>query len=285
MKPRYLLISDLDGTLACEGRVSEKSRAWLEKLGGDGVVRVLATGRSRLGVEKVLGTSIPMDYVLFSSGAGIMDWPNRTLLHSHGMSAEAIAEILPVVEAHGWGFMLHDAIPGNHGFQFHATALSCPDFHRRVELLGPLGRAYRAGSTDAATQFVVIVTKAQAEKSLEFLRARLPGYSLIRATSPLDGHSTWIEIFPALVSKSQSAAWLCDHLGLSPRQAVAIGNDFNDLDLLEWAGHGYVVGQGLTHLRKPYPVVAPCHLEGFSEAVSAWHGRCILPPADEGRTP
>jgi len=283
MSSSHLLITDLDGTLACEGRVSEKSLAWLKKLGEQGVVRVLATGRSRLGVEKVLGSSVPMDYVLFSSGAGVVDWKTREILHSHEMSAEAIAEILPVLHDHGWGFMLHDAIPDNHGFQFLATDLSCPDFHRRLKLLGPLGRPYAENVVAGGTQFVVIVPKQEAESSLETLRAKLPRFSLIRATSPLDGSSTWIEIFPASVSKSHGARWLCEHLGIPSSRAVAIGNDFNDLDLLEWAEHKYIVGHGLTHLKMPYPTVAPCHMEGFSEAVHQWHSRCIA-SADETRS-
>jgi len=272
---RHLLITDLDGTLACDSQVSEVSREYLRKLGSQGVVRAIATGRSRHGVEKVLGDDFPIDYVVFSSGAGIYDWSRRELLSFHTMADTAVDEILPVIQEHGWGFMLHDPIPENHRFQFLATPRSCPDFHRRLERLSHLGRPLEGMPIRSATQFVVIVPGPEVNRSLEFLGHRLKEYSVIRATSPLDGSSAWIEIFPKVVSKSQGAAWLSQYLGLSAANVVAIGNDFNDIDLLAWAGKSYVVGQGLINVESRFPVVAPCHQDGFCEAVSNWHRQCI----------
>ncbi len=271
---KSLLITDLDGTLACDGRVSQVSRDWMEKLGKLGITRVVATGRSVQGIHRVFAEDFPVDFAIFSSGAGVLAWKGQKLLRSHSLQSQDISKILPELQEHGLGFMLHDPIPENHRFQFISTERSCEDHHRRLARLGDLGRPF--GLThDSATQFVLIIPDKQVEHSLSHLRARLPEYSLIRATSPLDGKSAWVEIFPKSVSKSQAAAWLSNFLNLPRESAIAIGNDFNDVDLLEWAGKSFVVGYGLPHLGKKFPVMRPCHLEGFGEAVAQWHAECI----------
>ena len=62
-------------------------------------------------------------------------------------------------------------------------------------------------------------------------------FSVIKATSPLDGESVWIEIFPPMVSKSLAVQWLIDNIGFSMKNVCAVGNDYNDEDFtpLGWA--------------------------------------------------
>jgi hydroxymethylpyrimidine pyrophosphatase-like HAD family hydrolase len=68
----------------------------------------------------------------------------------------------------------------------------------------------------------------QSELALE-----LPEFRLIRATSPLDHVSTWFEVFPEGVGKSSAAAWVRDRMGGVVGSCVAVGNDYNDVDLLD----------------------------------------------------
>jgi hypothetical protein len=99
------------------------------------------------------------------------------------------------------------------------------------------------------------------------LRDALPAFQVIRTTSPLDGRSTWVEVFPAGVGKADAAAWLLEREGRGNTLSVAIGNDYNDLDLLEWADRAFVVSNAPAELRERYTAVASNDDGGFSEAV------------------
>lgn len=99
------------------------------------------------------------------------------------------------------------------------------------------------------------------------LALALPGFQVIRTTSPLDGASTWIEIFPRGVNKAAAASWLWRAARESALARVAVGNDYNDLDLLDWAEHAFVVGNAPAELRARYATVATNDQAGFSEAV------------------
>jgi hydroxymethylpyrimidine pyrophosphatase-like HAD family hydrolase len=98
------------------------------------------------------------------------------------------------------------------------------------------------------------------------LELDLPGFQVIRATSPTDGASTWVELYPRGVNKASAAAWLWEGAE-RPLLRVAIGNDYNDLDLLDWADLSFVVGNAPPELRARYATVATNDAAGFSEAV------------------
>ncbi len=102
------------------------------------------------------------------------------------------------------------------------------------------------------------------------LRKRLPEFNIIRTTSPLDEKSTWIEVFPENASKSIAAEWLTDRLNISSSKVLAIGNDFNDLDLLEWSGTRFVVANAPGELRSKYRTVSSNDNNGVAEAINLW---------------
>jgi hypothetical protein len=93
---------------------------------------------------------------------------------------------------------------------------------------------------------------------------------VIRTTSPLDHRSTWIEVFPADVSKSRTTGWLAGRLGVPRERTAAVGNDYNDLDLLEWAGMAFVTANSPHELKQRFPAVASNNDAGVSEAIERW---------------
>ena len=70
-----MVVTDLDGTLLnAQGVISEPELLTLKKLGNEGYCRVIATGRSLYSIRKTLAfDQLPVDYLIFSSGSGIID--------------------------------------------------------------------------------------------------------------------------------------------------------------------------------------------------------------------
>jgi hydroxymethylpyrimidine pyrophosphatase-like HAD family hydrolase len=105
---------------------------------------------------------------------------------------------------------------------------------------------------------------------LDELREKLFDFTVIQTTSPLDHKSTWIEIFPANVSKSQTADWLAKELNIEPSNIASLGNDYNDVDLLDWSSIGFVVDNAPEDLKARFPSVASNDNCGVAEAVERW---------------
>ena len=92
------IIIDLDGTTLPRNwhQISEENRVALEEAGQRGVVRILATGRSVFSLNNTLPEGLPVDYMVFSSGAGIMHWDDKEILLTRELSAEETQEPIPI---------------------------------------------------------------------------------------------------------------------------------------------------------------------------------------------
>ena len=102
------------------------------------------------------------------------------------------------------------------------------------------------------------------------VRRVLSGLSVIQTTSPLDHTSTWIEVFHPDVSKSGTVAWLAAKLDVDQIDTLAIGNDYNDQDLLEWAADSFVVENAPQDLKARFQTVASNNDGGVAEAIEQW---------------
>lgn len=228
----------------------------LQALGADGVVRVIATGRALATAQKVIAPDFPIDYLIFSSGAGIVDWRTQELLVSHTMLPDEVDVAAAAFLAHELDFMIHAPVPDQHISWFFRTGKSNPDFERRLARYLADARVLEPQSkSEPASQLLAVSQRIDA-KLFERLQRDLPQLSLIRATSPLDGRSMWIEAFAPAVSKSQAAAWIAQQRGIARAEAWAIGNDYNDWDLLRWAGRAAVVANAPAAMRAEFTTVS-----------------------------
>ncbi len=264
-----MLVTDLDGTLLnSNGVTSVENLITLKELDDKGITRVIATGRSLYSISKVISDDFPVDYIIFSSGAGIIKWSDKQILHSRLLEKADVQEVVSDLIAHNIDFMIHEPIPHNHCFLYHATSQSNPDFFRRIEVYQKFCQPYIPGIEfpNGATQLIAVLPNNPelfSELSLKF-----PNLKVIRTTSPLDGQSIWMEIFPVDVSKAYGINWLCNNIiGCKPSDVVVIGNDFNDLDMLEFTRHAFVVENAPNELKSIYRVVPSNDQDGFSAAV------------------
>ncbi len=271
-----MVVSDLDGTLLRSDRTFDpRDLDTLAELGRRGDLRCIATGRNLYSARQVLPASMPIDYLIFSSGAGTVDWRSGTLLERHLMSAAEVARAFRVLEARGLDFMVHEPVPENHRFTWFAVDGGGDDFRRRIERYSEFARpGDRSGfRPQGGTQLLAVVAAGDAgEREYREVRAELNGLSVVRSTSPLDGLSTWVEVFSADVSKGLAAARIAARHGVARERTLAVGNDYNDEDLLSWAGLGVVVAGAPEPLRFRFRQVASHDSAGFTQAVQEWGG-------------
>ena len=270
---KRLFITDFDGTLLRTDRtLADKDLETLKKLGDMNVVRVIATGRSLYSFNRTVGSSLPIDYIIFSTGAGVIKYPEGILLRGINLEPETVRRTIGTLMEEKLNFMVHRPIPDNHAFAYWSYRTDETDFLRRIELYKecswPLDGDYQGFG--AAAQLLAVVSKHRVAGLLDSLQNKLPRLTIIRTTSPLDGTSAWIEFFHPEVSKSHAADWLADQLGIPRAHTLSIGNDYNDLDLLEWAGRRFVVSNAPEDLKNRFPKVSSNNQCGVTEAVNLW---------------
>ncbi len=251
-----IVITDLDGTLLpASGKISPSDYEFLEQLKTKEIVRVIATGRNLYAALSFLPADFPIDYLIFSSGAGIMKWDNKQLIYSRKIDKMKVAELSTILMLQQVDFMILDPIPNNHQFWYYRTESKNNDFNRRLNLykqfaspIGNIQDTYR----DACQILAILPNQVD---WFEELSSQFTGIKIIRATSPIDNESIWMEFFPENVSKGDACSWLCKQLKISPQMAATIGNDYNDLDMLNWSKYSFVVSNAPTTLKEKYNVV------------------------------
>lgn len=269
-----LFITDFDGTLLCsDGTLQQGNLDALESLARRGIKTAVATGRSLYSFVNSPGVDLPVDYVIFSTGAGVVTQIGHKLLHQLNIAAEMVAQALVFLNHSTLDFMMHHPVPYNHNYVYRRVSTGNTDFESRIARYCEFGQpldSVNGNGFGEASQFLAVVPHNKTHEALAEVRSGLPGLSVIRSTSPLDHESTWIELFHPDVSKGKTAAWLASQLDVNPVDTMAIGNDYNDLELLEWAAHSFVVDNAPDDLKYRFQRVASNDNGGVAEAVSGW---------------
>lgn len=270
---RGLFVCDFDGTLLRSDRsFADEDLAALNRLGDLGIVRAIATGRSNYSINTVSISNLPVDFIIFSSGAGINRHPSGQIIRRTGLEAHQVNQAVRTLHTNKLDFMVHRPIPDNHAFSYFESTNDNADFKRRIEIYQQFAEPLDvdADGFHRATQLLAVVPPHDTRPWIQTLREALPDFNIIQTTSPLDGRSTWIEIFPATVSKSLAAAWLAEAFHLDINRVLSVGNDYNDLDLLGWAGSSFVVANAPPDLTDRFPTVASNDECGVAEAIHRW---------------
>ncbi|MEM7251034.1 MAG: HAD family hydrolase [Pseudomonadota bacterium] len=274
MRTPRLVVTDLDGTLLSSERVLDQEN-WqtLERLGEGGALRMIATGRSWHSANLVLTPEMPIDYLAFSSGAGLVSWATGALVQGHHLSAADTEHALQSFAALDISCFVQHPVPDNHRFSYWRGSKPPNDFVRRLDRYQEFATEIRSPMHYAGTACQLLgVLPPNQLVPFEKAKAMMPRLNVFRATSPLDHESIWVEVFPLGVSKAAAANWVATQHGVAHEHTLAIGNDFNDLDLLRWAQTSFVVANAPPDLRAEFRSVRSNDAGGFSHAVATWEG-------------
>lgn len=262
---KKIIFTDLDRTLFTgDSKISQKNYDSLVKLGEKGIIRVIVTGRNFYSAKRVLSLDFPIDYLVISSGAGVIDFKKQAILSKKEIDNHLVQKVKAYLEELDVDFMIHAPIPGNHFFEYHQSSKPCQDALRRIKHNQEFAILHTGEYKQNASQFLSVVG-AEKEYLVEHTIEKLPDLSIIRATSPLDHKSVWIEIFPKGINKGYACRKVVKKLGLKAEDALTIGNDYNDMAMLESFTDSYVVANAPQLMRDKYKLVKSDAEDGFTE--------------------
>lgn len=266
-----MVITDLDGTLLQNDHsISKDDLATLKLLGEIGICRVAATGRNLFKVRKALKPSDPFDFVICSSGAGIIDWQKQEIIRGIDLSEILTTRIVEYLIEKKHNFKVSEIFPDNHNF-FWWKDHDCPEIKRYIDVHSQMGNAEEIvpGGIYNSSQVLLFFERAggEFEKVKKEILEKFSELSIIRTTSPLDDKWLWMEIFPKGISKAHGIAEICHLKGIKRRETLGIGNDYNDLEMLNFTHLSYVVHNSPDELKEKFMISLPHHESGFSHAV------------------
>lgn len=243
--PVRLLALDIDGTLLRSDRtISPRTRAAIQGAREMGVRVVLVTGRRHPSARRVadeLGGGVPL--VLHNGALVIEDGRVLRSLPLARATARAViregraAGAEPVLHcgAAGEGWLLVDAAARPSGLVGYYLERARAEVRRVGDLLA---------AVEAEEPIQVMFGGARQE--MDDLRPRLAtalgdAARIERTVYPATGVVLLDVLHPA-VGKAGAVGFLQDRWGIAPAETLAIGDNWNDREMVERSGLGFVMG-------------------------------------------
>lgn len=268
-----LLALDIDGTiLDPDGEITDTARKAVGEALRRGLRVVLCTGRryrSALPIARSLGLPGP---IVVHNGALVKETARGSTLAAIYLAVELQAEIRAVLRTHGAPLVYVDGWP-DEDLLTESQGSIHPHQAGYLDHYGSLCR--RVADLDAAPRadavMMSVVADAAAIESLRprALRALGPRVRAHALQNPKSGaHS--LEILAAGTGKWPALRRLAEGEGIAPHQIAAVGDDRNDVDLVESAGLGIAMGNAVAEVRAVADlVVAGNDRDGVAEAIDA----------------
>lgn len=274
MKEIKLVATDLDGTFLKNDRtISVNNLEALNKLGANNIVRVAATGRNLEKVKEVISRYVPFDYIVFSSGAGIFNWREQKHIYGRNIKIHSAEKLFQYFIQQEVNFHASCPVPENHKHYYFRGNNDCEEFERYFEFnkVHAIELNVAALPISEMCQFLVIIREN--ENRYTRLKAEIeslcPEIRVIRASSPISKGYIWIEVFHKSVSKGNGINEICKLTGILQNETMGVGNDYNDLDLLEFTEHSFLTENAPEEIKKHYPLVASNENDAFAKSVQA----------------
>ncbi len=270
-----LVATDLDGTfLRNDKSISKENIDALNMLGERGIKRVIATGRNLRKTIEVISPEIPFDYIVFSSGAGVYETKANQLLYHKNIHSEVVQQLSDFLIDRDLNFHLFKPVPNNFECWYYRGSVPCSEFelyftfHQSHSEPLPVSQALNSD----ACQFLVVFPDdlnrfLNLKKDIE---SKFQEVKVVRTSSPLDTGYIWMEIFHESVSKGNGVKFVCDSLRIDHDYTLGIGNDFNDLDLLEFTNYSYVVANSPQELKSRFLPAVSNEESAFAFAVQKY---------------
>lgn len=241
MKKYKMIAIDMDGTMLTNCKeILPQTKKDILNAHNSGAIVCISTGRGFPAIKKyldILDINIPL--VLYN-GSRVRMSKDSTLLVNKIISVESAKIVLDIINKnHGtccfWKEdKLYFNVNNDYTKYYQKLTGITPDFIDEVndELLSNINKFIWFGSVE----MLDVVQKE--------LLVGIEGIDYFKS------HTNLLEIVPQGVSKGNTLKQLIDMLGISQDEVIAIGDDENDISMIEFAGLGVAMGNAKESVKK-----------------------------------
>lgn len=271
-----LIACDLDETLlTLENIVSEKNIEAIQKADALGVKFVLATGRGFMTVQgtlKEIGLYDKEDeYVISFNGGAVTENKENRLLHYEGISYELASELFK--RGLNYDVCIH-VYTKEEVYVYNLNEEERQHLETKMEVIEIFQDDIEFLKDEEIVKVLYMNTDYEyLAKIAEDLK------ELTKNTDVSFSSNRYLEFNHKGVNKGAGITFLADYLGLDIQQTIAIGDNYNDLAMLETAGLAVGVDNMVPALKEKMDYITKAdHTE---DAIAEVIEKFILAPARE----
>ncbi|GFP74374.1 Cof-type HAD-IIB family hydrolase [Clostridium fungisolvens] len=248
-----LVCIDMDGTLLnSRKKISNYNKEMLKKAHDMGVHIVITTGRifnNAIHYSNLLGVKSP---VIATNGAVIREKDKGIVIYKNALNTETCLRLLDSVGKYGikMHFYTTDSIFVSSRVQGTALKLymSYPlpkDLRLTIKYIGKR-KEWEKVFKEHADEFVKCIVFSPNKNTLKNFRKELDAMNDVSVTS---SGAFNIEILNKDVTKGRAVEVLAAYYGIKREEIMCIGDNENDMPMIEYAGMGVAMGNGIKELK------------------------------------
>lgn len=258
-----MIVADLDGTLRSERKPASPRVVRAVNLAQAAGVRVVvATGRMFLTARPLAEQLGLKDAVICDQGAKARDLESGRNLFEWRLPELLLFELIEYAQQNNYRFVV------------------CADEEFFAPVITAETLAFVGGFQDhlhAPVDWGDVVMRGvskltfvnEPETIARILHELRPRYG--DRLQVVQSHTRYIEVTHPKGSKGNAAAFLAARWGIGREQVMAIGDQENDLSMIEWAGLGVAMGNAIPELKRAARYVAPAvEQDGAAQAIEKW---------------
>jgi Cof subfamily protein (haloacid dehalogenase superfamily) len=246
-----LVAIDIDGTLlpSTGTTISERNRRALRRAQDTGLHVIIATGRRHQYAEPVLEqVELSPRTVMISSNGSVVRYFDGQLIRRTLLPVESARALCAALRPFGQTMVF--TFDREHRPSLVVESLS--SLHRRVadwvnanrhdlEEISPLERAFDTGEQPIQGMLCGDIAQVHAaERALEGTPVSLD--ITMHRTEYAERDLAILDLLPPHCSKAHAIDDYARSLGIDASEVMAIGDNFNDQSMLEYAGHAILMG-------------------------------------------
>jgi hypothetical protein len=268
-----LFVADMDGTLLNDDKkLSDKNIQAIKKLQDFGIKFAVATGRHDSMIKsylKHLDLHVP---VISCNGAIVREPFSDQIFLSEALPQEQSLKVIDMCKERNADFHIygHESIFGeklNHKMlYYHNLNKSLPSEEQTKLVKVPDCKDAILNDSEPLYKFLII-----SDRNKDLLDI-MDGLAKIEGLTACQSMPTLCDVMKEGVSKAFALQKLSESLGIMRKEIVAIGDQFNDIDLIEYAGLGIAVANAEDALKKKADIVTISNNneDAVSEAIESF---------------
>lgn len=241
-----LIVLDLDGTLTNkEKKITTRNKEVLLKAQQNGVKLVLASGRPTFGIVP-LANELCMDqfggFILSYNGGEIINWETKETLYANVLPNDVVPTLHESARMNDLAILTYDEeyiVTENptdpyvekEAFLNKMEVRQTAHFLKEINL--PVAKCLIVGDPEK-------LIPVEAELSL-----RLQGKINVFRSEPY-----FLELVPQGIDKAKSLEVLLNKIGMKREEMIAIGDGYNDLTMIKYAGLGIAMENAQEPVKK-----------------------------------
>ena len=261
------LFTDLDGTLFDDDKnISPENLRALNKIKSEGKMVAICSGRQIDYVRRINDKIGSNDYVIASNGAVIYDCKNNETLFTSNIPKDRCKYLIEYgLEK---GFLIRVDTPYVRYLSDMSKAIST-----EIELDKDIDRFVRG--TDVIQITFCIENKDDLSEITSYVENECYDLSIAnKFMSHIGNYKYWaINILNCSASKGNAISGLCKYLKINTDEAVAIGDDLNDVSMMQAVGMGVAMDNAVEEVKKSvdHHIERLIDLESWPEIKSVYH--------------